>query len=591
MSERVIPRQSTYDTVTFKLLSEGKDITNQYQTLSFVINREVNRVPTARLTLRDGSASAETFDVSSGEDLIPGKKIEIAIGYDSRDQKAFQGIVTKQSIKVGRDGNPVLTVECKDEAVKLTVGRQNRYFSEATDSDAIEQILSDRGLSNTVKSTALTHPSIVQHYATDWDFILSRAEMNGYITLADSGKVSVKPPTTSGSPDITLTFGANLLEFETEMDARSQYKAVKASAWDYANQALVEAEAVEPTISTVGNLSGKTLAKVIDLPTWELRHSGDLNPQELQSWADAQLLKSRLGKIQGRVKTAGYANATPDVLVELKGMGDRFNGQVYVSGIRHEMTDGSWFTHLQLGLRPEWFYKEDNILEKPASGLLPGVNGLQIGVVAQVHEDPRGEDRVRIKTPTPDNASEGIWARMAALDAGGNRGTFFRPEVNDEVILGFINDDPRDPVVLGLLHSSANPAPIIPTEKNFQKGIYTRTGMVLLFDDEQPSMTLKTPGGNKIVISDEDKGKGIFLSDQSGNTVTLNESGISLSSPKDISLKATGSLKLSASQDVTIQGLNVNAKANAQFKAEGSAGAELSTSAIAVVKGSLVQIN
>ncbi|MGC1528105.1 MAG: type VI secretion system tip protein VgrG [Phormidesmis sp.] len=589
MSERVIPRQSTYDTVTFKLLSEQKDITNQYQTLSFVINREVNRVPTARLTLRDGSASAETFDVSSGDDLIPGKKIEIALGHDSRDQKAFQGIVTKQSIKVGRDGNPVLMVECKDEAVKLTVGRQNRYFLEATDSDAIEQILSDRGLSKSVQSTALTHPNIVQHYATDWDFIMSRAEMNGYITLADSGKVTVKPPTTSGSTDITLTFGANLLEFETEMDARFQYQTVKASAWDYANQALVEAEAAEPAISTVGNLSGQTLAEVINLPTWELRHSGDLNAQELQAWADAQLLKSRLGKIQGRVKTTGYADAKPDVLVELQGMGDRFNGQVYVSGIRHEMINGSWFTHLQLGLRPEWFYKEDDILEKPASGLLPGVNGLQIGVVVQIHDDPIGEDRIRIKIPTLDNASEGIWARMAALDAGETRGTFFRPEVSDEVILGFLNDDPRDPIVLGLLHSSAKPAPITPTEDNFQKGIYTRSGMFLLFDDEQPSMTLETPGGNKIVISDQDKG--IFLSDQNGNTVTLNESGISLSSPKDISLEATGSLTLKASQDVTIQGLNVNAKANAQFKAEGNAGAELSTSAIAVLKGSLVQIN
>ncbi|MEM9212737.1 MAG: type VI secretion system tip protein VgrG [Cyanobacteria bacterium P01_F01_bin.150] len=589
MNERVIPRDSTYDTVTFKLLSEGTDIANTYQVLSFVINREVNRIPTARLTLRDGSAAAESFDASSGDDLIPGKEIEIALGHDSQDQRAFQGIIVKQSVKVGRDGNPVLMVECKDKAVKLTVGRHNRYFLESSDSDAIEQVLGDRGLSSTVESTALTHPNIVQHYATDWDFILSRAEMNGYIALANSGGLKVKPPTTSGSSEITLTFGANLLEFEAEMDARLQYKAVKASAWSYANQALVEAEGAEPAVSTVGNLSSQDLAGVIDLPTWELRHSGELDQQELQAWADAQLLKSRLGKIQGRVKVTGYAEAKPDVLVELRGMGDRFNGQVYVSGIRHEMTNGSWFTHLQLGLPPRWFYKKEDIVEKPASGLLPGVSGLQIGIVVQIHDDPNGEDRIRIKIPTLDNDSEGIWARVAALDAGNNRGTFFRPEVDDEVILGFLNDDPRDPVVLGLLHSSQKPAPITPTQDNFQKGIYTRSEMKLLFDDEQPSMTLETPGGNKIVISDEDKG--IKLSDQNGNTVTLDDSGISLTSPKDIILDATGSLTLKAAQEVTIEGLNVNATANAQFKAEGSAGAELSTSGVAVLKGSLVQIN
>ena len=518
MNERVIPRESTYDTITFKLLSEQREVSNAYQVLSFVINREVNRIPMARLVMRDGSAAAESFDASSGDDFIPGKQIEIAIGYDGQDQQAFKGIVTKQSIKVGRDGNPILMVECRDITVNLTVGRHNRQYFEVSDSEAIEQILNEQGLAGAVSSTACTHPSIVQHYATDWDFIMSRAEMNGCITLADDGKLTVKPPTTSGSSDVTLTFGANLLEFETEMDARFQYQAVKASAWDYANQALVEAEAAQPAVSTVGNLSSQKLAKVVDIPSWELRHSGNLNQQELQSWADAQLLKSWLGKIQGRVKTTGYAKAKPDVLVELKGMGDRFNGQILVSGIRHDMVNGAWFTHLQLGLPPRWFYKEDDIVEKPASGLLPGVTGLQIGVVVQIHDDPDGEDRIRVKIPTLDNASEGIWARVAALDAGGTRGTFFRPEVGDEVILGFLNDDPRSPIVLGLLHSSAKPAPITPTEDNYQKGIYTRSGMMLLFDDEQPSMTLETPGGNKVVISDEDKGSA--LSEQNGNTVT-----------------------------------------------------------------------
>ena len=589
MSERIIPRESTSDTVTFKLLSEQQDISNDYQVMSFVITREVNRIPTARLVLRDGSASEETFEASSGEDLIPGKEIEIALGHDSRDQRAFRGIIVKQSIKVGRDGNPVLMLDCKDTAVKLTVGRHNRHFIDTSDSDAITQILGDNGLSGTVESSGFQHPSIVQHYATDWDFMVSRAEINGYITLADSGELKVKPPTSSGASQITFTFGANLLEFEAEMDARLQYAAVKASAWSYANQALVEAEAAEPAVSDVGNLSGKKLAEVIGLPTWELRHGGDLAPQELQAWDDAQLLKSRLSKIQGRVKTTGYADATPDVLVELRGMGTRFNGQAYVSGIRHEMINGAWFTLLQLGLPPSWFYKEDDIVEKTASGVLPGVNGLQIGVVEQIEDDPNGEHRIRVKVPTVDGEAQGIWARVATLDAGDTRGSFFRPEVNDEVVLGFLNDDPRHPVVLGMLHSSAKPAPLTATADNFQKGIFTRSGMTLLFDDKQPRITLETPGGNKIVISDEDKG--IVLSDQNQNSITLNDSGISLKSPKDITLDATGKLTLKATQDVSIQGLNVKAAANAQFKATGNAGAEVSTGAIAVLKGSLVQIN
>ena len=37
---------------------------------------------------------------------------------------------------------------------------------------------------------------------------------------------------------------------------------------------------------------------------------------------------------------------------------------------------------------------------------------------------------------------QGVWARVATLDAGNDRGTFFRPEVDDEVVLGFFHDDP-----------------------------------------------------------------------------------------------------------------------------------------------------
>jgi Rhs element Vgr protein len=321
----------------------------------------------------------------------------------------------------------------------------------------------------------------------------------------------------------------------------------------------------------------------------ELRHGGRIQAQELKSWADAQLLKSHLAKICGRAKVQGFPDAKPDMLVTLKGVGNRFNGDAYVSGIRHELMAGAWFTHLQFGIDPEWFYQSPDIVEKLASGLLPGVNGLQIGVVTQLQEDPNGEHRILVKVPIADNAAQGVWARIATLDAGHNRGSFFRPEIGDEVVLGFLNDDPRNPIVLGMLNSSAKPAPLQATDENHHKGLFTRSQLKLTFDDDKKIIALETPGGNKITISDEDKG--ITLEDQNSNKISLNDKGISLTSPKDITLEATGKLILKANQDASLEGVNVNIKANAQFKAQGNAGAEVSTSAIAILKGSLVQIN
>lgn len=588
MTNFIVPETARYNVASVKLLSNGRDVTNIYPLLSVTVDRVVNRIPTARMIVRDGSVARETFPASDAADLIPGNIIEIAMGYDGRDEKIFKGVIVKHAIKVGANGDSILTLHCRDEAVNLTVGRQNRYFENVLDSDAIEQIITSAGLIANVTATDLNHAELVQYYTTGWDFILSRAEVNGQIVLVENGTVNVQPPTIDSSPIVSLSYGNNLLEFEAEMDVRSQYQTVKATAWSHKDQSLVTLNGAEPSLNKLGNISSSELAKVMSR-SLELRHSGALESKELQTWATAQLLKSRLAKIRGHLKIHGFPAAKPDALVELKQVGARFNGRAYVSGVRHEMVAGAWFTHLQLGLDPEWFYKSADLVERPAAGLLPGVNGLQIGVVVKLQDDPKGEDRILVKAPIIDSAAEGIWARVATLDAGRERGSFFRPELGDEVVLGFLNDDPRSAIVLGMLNSSAKPAPLRATDENHQKGFFTRSQMKVTFDDEKQIITLETPKGNKIIISDD--AKGITLQDQTGNQLVMDDTGILMESPKDITIKASGKLTLKATQDTKIEGLNVNVKANAQFKAEGNAGAEVSTSAIAVLKGSLVQIN
>jgi uncharacterized protein involved in type VI secretion and phage assembly len=228
-----------------------------------------------------------------------------------------------------------------------------------------------------------------------------------------------------------------------------------------------------------------------------------------------------------------------------------------------------------------WFISELVIIDKPANGLLPAVNGLQVGIVTKLEGDPDGEYRVQVRIPMIGASEEGVWARVATLDAGNTRGSFFRPEIGDEVILGFLNDEPRNPVVLGMLNSSAKPVPVEPSDDNHVKGIYTRSGMKIVFDDDKQTITAETVNGNKIILSD-DEGM-INMEDENGNKITLNADGITIESAGDIILKASG--------DVNTEGTNLSSKASANFKAEGSGGAELSTSASAVIKGSMVQIN
>jgi Rhs element Vgr protein len=261
-------------------------------------------------------------------------------------------------------------------------------------------------------------------------------------------------------------------------------------------------------------------------------------------------------------------------------MGVRFNGRAWVSGVRHEFGGGTWTTELQFGGEPLWFL-EQHPPAPPAAALIPPVSGLQVGVVTALAGDPDGEERIQVRMPLVGADEEGLWARLATLDAGNQRGAVFRPEIDDEVVLGFLHDDPRQAVVLGMLHSSAKPAPIAASDDNHQKGFVTRSGISVLFDDDKVSVTIQTPNGNTVTLSDDDGG--IRLTDENSNRLVLDADGITIESAADITIKASG--------DVNIEGVNTHAKASAQFKAEGSAGAELSSSATAVLRGAMVQIN
>lgn len=586
-NESTVPTPATPDVCTVAVLIDGAQISGEFHVLSVYVTRELNRIPAATLYLQDGEASKATFKASNTEHFIPGKKIEIQLGYRSQNASVFKGIIIKHSIKI-RKNSTQLIVECRDEAVKMTCGNHSRYYSDKKDSAIMEEIIGLYGLPKDVSPTRAELKEVVQYDASDWDFLLCRAEANGLVVNVEDGKITVAPPATSGQSVLNIQYGATLLELDAEIDARLQSKGITAQSWNATDQELLAAEAKEPTTTANGNINPAKLADVIGGEAHTIRHGGKLSQPELQAWADGRLLKERLSKVRGRAKFQGFAGVLPGKIIEIKGIGERFEGKLYVSGIRHSFAKGNWETDVQLGLNPELFAETYNLHALPASGLLPAIGGLQIGIVTVLENDPDGEDRIKVRMPMISTSEDGIWARIATLDAGKGRGTFFRPEIGDEVIVGFLNDDPRHPVVLGMCHSSAKPAPEQAKDDNHRKGYVSREKMKFTFDDEKKIIMLETPGGNKIKLSEEDKG--IFLEDQNGNKITLDNSGIKIESSKDLTLKAAKNIK--------IEGMNVDLKAQAAFKASGSGSAEITGasitingSATTVIKGGVVQIN
>lgn len=550
---------------------------SEYNLLSIDITKEVNRIPTAQIILLDGNAAEKSFEISNTSFFQPGTKIEIQLRYEEEtDLTLFIGIVVKHSIQ-SDSRRSLLSLYLKDAAFKLTTQRKNAVFRESDDAAIIKDIINavikkdkQGGVTDlTVGKIAPTQPShkeIIQFYCTDWDFILSRAEANGLWVVVNEGEIAVQRPDPKTKATAFITYGINeIYDMEMEADIQNQYKFVETSAWDVKNQDLSPPQKIDQYALDQSNLDPAALAKTIGADQCQLVSGGELDPKELQAWAEAKLSKSRWSMLRGRIRVPGAANIKLGDGLELDGIGDRFNGKTLITGIRHQVSEKGWQTDIQFGVSAAGFSHYKDIADAPAAGLVPAVNGLQIGIVEQYVEDPDKKLRVKVKIPRltltaeaqPSDKTDGlVWARLAVLDAGltvdkkQGRGTFFRPEPGDEVILGFLNDDPRQAVILGSIYSEKNAPPKKITKENSEKGIVTKENLKLIFNDKDKSIRLETPGTNRIILIDQDGA--IYIVDENNNQFTMNADGIQISSDQDIAITAKG--------NITLQGKKVDVK-------------------------------
>ncbi len=558
--------------VTFDVLVDGNLLPAEFSVVSIVTDRSVDRIPTASVILVDGNPAKQNFPASESSELRPGTRLEVRLGYQGSNESVFGGEITGQRIKV-RPGHSLLVVTVKDPVYRMTLLRRSRQFTDISDAEAFENILSEAGLEYAVDASVASSPSLVQHRCTDWDFLVTRAQVNGLVTLVDNGAVTVKEPEIGKAVGL-VEYGRNLLSFDGEIDVRTHFGEYEATGWDLAAEEVGTGSASTVTSPLSGDFDPVNQAGEHGQSPFLTAHGGPAATGELTALTNGQSVRSSLSRFRGVAEIEGTHLVVPGNTVDLLGLGEAYNGKAYVSGVRQEVSSGRWSTFLQLGLDEERFTEQHDISTPPAAGLIAAVPGLQLGRVLQLAGDPQGEGRILISTPAIAPDGEGQWARLATLTAGNESGITFRPAIDEEVIVGYFDDDPRYPVILGSLHGGRRPSQIEADDSNAQTGIQTVGGHRLLFDDEADTITVSNAAGAMVVL--DGAGGEVVIADQNGNTITMSGSGIEIKSAGNLTLSANGSLE---------------ATAGSNAKLEGSAGSEITSPAITTVKGSLVQIN
>ena len=173
--------------------------------------------------------------------------------------------------------------------------------------------------------------------------------------------------------------------------------------------------------------------------------------------------------------------------------------------------------------------------------------GLYLAEVVSV-EDPEHRARVQVRLfafDGVDGQDAPHWARVAAAFAGRARGAFFIPEVGDEVLVGFVQGDGRQPIIVGSLWNGRDAPPeTLPGDEVDRWTITGKAGTrIAILESDSPTIRLHTPGGAVVELTDGGGGK--LQIDAGGATVKVETGGITLTTGATVTVEAS-QVKVSA---------------------------------------------
>ena len=553
------PADSLNEIASLSITIGTTQVESSYNIFSVSVKKEVNKLSRATVSILGGDPKLGTFEESEDTPFQPGAPVEISFGYNQTNSVVYKGIVDKQKISVKpgyhqAKGKNLLVIECVDMAVSLVNTYTTDIYESKSDSDIISTLLSKvSGLSKTVSTTSVVHDYLPKYDSNDWDFILNRAEANGMIILNSDNKITVSEPESLSffpMPTMEITYGDGVIDFEGEVNSATQFSKLSYGSYDSFNEKFVSADSQEPSLTSQGQDDGLSLSSNVGPSTNEFNISNEIDSLEAKQIASAMLTKSRMSRLVGQICVKGVNSLDLGDLVTLSGFGFNFDGTIYITSLRHEFQRGQFMTWIGFGKRYNVMENKNTIR---LSDWNPSIQGLHIGTVTKITGDPNNEYRVMVNIPAIKATGDGIWARLSNLYTTVKGGSFFIPELKSQVIVSFIANDIRQPVILGGLYTKKNSpyAPISAT--NDKKAIVTTSGMMLEFDDKAKKVTISS-GKNSVAIDE----KGItLLSDK--NSVAIDANGITLTAPSN-SIKLDGggttitasALNLKVSKKLTI---------------------------------------
>jgi len=527
------------------------------------------------ISTQPGSELQTLFPLLDGDEFRVGKSIEIGLGRESAARSVLHGEVTGLELEMRADGVPSLTIRGYDRAHRLNREKKTRVFKNQKVSDVVRTVAQGCGLRASVSDTKQVYPHLIQDSQTDWEFVRSLARQIGKEAFVRDSALSLQDSVPGGT-GVELNFGTTLRQLRMRLSASAQVTRVQVRGWDPVKKASIEGQATVPVQTTPkdkGKHGGEVAQAAFGTGAFVLNDQVVSSVTDANQRAQSILDEIANGFIQLDLVCLGDPQLRPGSLVRLKGVSRRFTGDFYISSCTHQLTpDRGYVMHVIVSGR------QPNSLTSLVSsnGARPGMPaaakasvthaGVVVGIVTN-NKDPDMGGRVKVKYPWADATLESDWARIAAPMAGSDRGFFWLPEVDDEVLVAFEHGDINRPYVLGGLWNGRDKPPdtaanVVGADGKVNKRVIkSRSGHVITIDD--------TSGAENITVVDK-TGKNTIKLESPVNKVTVSVDGdMVLEALKgNISMKGR-TVAVEASQALSIKGMSVSAEATQALTAKG----------------------
>ena len=563
---------------------DGNELSAQILGLQLVQKIDDHHVLT--LEVREvGGGGLEEFENASTVAGYLGKSLSLSVQANDLPRGAaalaFTGVVTEVQLINDVDGVSTSRIVAHSPTIALDGAKRNFMWESTSLDDALGMLL--QGASMTVGGVSTGGESlanVVQYRETDYAMVMRLASAYGYFAFYDGESFYVKKADSSNAVEVsfretlgafTLGLGTRQGRFETSTYSRLTTEELSS---DSENSSLNVA---------LGDFSRSS----VDASKRIFAQSGfiQINPPVDSATADSATKVARAHALGQMARCRGRSIVTGVRVgrcVQATHLGD-LNGQYFVTEVVHSLTAN--------GYANEFVCTPLDLANPHAFSRLDRATHLQSAVVTD-NADPEELGRVKVKYCWS-GGGESEWARVATFDAGPDRGAYFIPEVDDEVLIGFERGDPSQPVVLGsLFNSSSMPPADAANEANDIRMWQSRSGHKIRLTDTDGEEKIEIISGDakySIVMSSADEG--IVIKSDDGNLkldcrdLTIDAKGkIAMTAGSDIEIDAGGKLKLTA-------GADLGAKAGTNCKIEASANVSIQGGAEVKVQGAMIKLN